>query len=155
MRLSQIGSWSRNGIHGLLQLRVNSFSGLILEHTGRLSLFFHWNVLTLILPIGEIKVISEVIVINRMRNFPLLFGLIERQMISLVKGVSPVVLGFFEHGRFIILVLLIMMKHVLLLLRNEEPILQLSPIRLERNLTLSLSLTRIDNLLLLFFEIIE
>lgn len=58
-----------------------------------------------------------------MRNFPLFFGLIEREMICLIERVASIVLGLFEHWRLIVLILFIMMKHVLLLLWNQESIL--------------------------------
>lgn len=114
LRWEKVSSWTRNGIHCLFHLRVNTLPGLIFEDAGRLRLSMMFRMRSVLVD-REVKVISDILV-DGVCRLPVV-----SKRVSFVEGVPPVVLGLVEWC-LIGLVLFVMMQHILLFFGNQEPI---------------------------------
>ncbi len=155
--LNLVGAWSWNGVNCFLQLTVYSLSSFILENTGRLCILVHrTHCLTIVFSlVWEIKIISQVIVINGVIGLPFFLGFIEGEIVSLIEGISSIVFGLFEDRGLVIFILLVVMQHVFLFLRNQEAILQVILFGMKRHLTLCFRLVGLKILLFLFSKVVE
>ena len=81
-----------------------------------------WLLLDLFFVVREVKIVSESMLVDRMRGLSLVC--IASDAVSLVERVSSVIFGLLENGSLVLTILLVMMQHVLFFFGNQETILR-------------------------------